>query len=357
MKKEQIFEKGIIKEMNGDIESAKILVPMSDGVDISELVKGDKDPLFVTVEALNPQTSNNGRIWTEDMMHNVAEQIMSKKPDAYQGHLKEADRATSAPTAKTIWLGATVRQVSGKPRLFIKGYVLPYAQELKQYLKAAKASGKKVAVSVYGQAEQLWNKVKKAYDISKFDLESIDWARPGSEGVSGSGYLSIASEMKGELMERKEIIQSVTLSEMTELNKGVVKEITDEVEEKSKKTVSEMSDKLEKANDKIKAYGKITPEVVSEMSGSYDKLMSKYVEDSVASKVDSKSVQSVAVRQVIAEMEDNFRSKKLVDETIDKVVGSKEIKSIISEMAKNQTVINPGNDNRKQENERKYTKV
>jgi hypothetical protein len=67
---------------------------------------------------------------------------------------------------------------------------------LKQYLKAAKASGKRVAVSVYGQAEQIWDNVKKTYDIQKFDLESIDWARPGSEGVVGSGYLSVASEMK-----------------------------------------------------------------------------------------------------------------------------------------------------------------
>lgn len=356
MKKEQILEKGIVKEMKKGADDFKIEVPISDDIDIAELTEGDKDPLFVTVEALNPQVSKNHRVWTEEMMLNVADQIIAKKPDAYQGHLKDEDRATSTPTAKTIWLGAVVKHIAGKPRLFIKGYVMPYAKELKQYLKAAKASGKRVAVSVYGQAEQIWDNVKKTYDIQKFDLESIDWARPGSEGVVGSGYLSVASEMKGEVMDREEVIKSVTLSEMESLNPSVLESVRKQEAEKLATTIKEMEDKVAKVEETIKLYGEIKPDVVAEMSKSYDGLMDKYISDKVSEKIKSKSVQSIAIRQIVSEMKDTFKSKELVDQTIEKIVGSDEITSIIREMEATKQVINPGKDNRV-ESGRKYTKI
>lgn len=361
---EILKEKGIVQEMAGSESSLKIEVPLAKDVNVEELIKGDKDPLFVTVEAMNPQVSKNRRIWNESIINNVAEQILAKRPDAYQGHLKESDRASVTPTAMTIWLGATVKKVSGKSRLFIKGYVLPYAKELRQYLKAAKATGKKVAVSVYGQAEQKWNDVKKAYDVLKFDLESIDWARPGSEGVLGTGYLGLASEMKGEdIMDREEVLKSVTVSEMEENNPKLVKSIKDSaVKETKESVVSEMEGKINTIQEMVNAYEEALPEgvekkpeVVKEMVESHSSLVESYLDSVLEKKVTSSPVRSIVKKQIVSEMAGQFMTKELVDSTVDKTMQSEEVKGIIQEMKAN-VVINPAQDNRNEGNTPKFIK-
>lgn len=349
---EGLTEKGIISEMSSDVG---VDVPFAIGVDIKELTKDDDDPLFVTVEALNPQISRNKRIWSEDIIKDVAKQILSKKPDAYKGHLKEADRDSASPTAQTIWLGATMKNMDGKLRLFIKGYVMPYAKELKQYLRAAKAAGKRVSVSVYGEALQKWNSVKKAYDMLQFNLESIDWARPGSEGVPGTGFLQLASEMsKGdEIMDREDVIKSVTVSEMKSINEGLYKEIRQEGEVDAKNAiVQEMQTKIDEAEAKAKEFSDAlpegvekTPSVIQEMVSSHNSLLESYLGGQIESKVSSKGVRSIVNRQVVSEMAGQFRTKALVDAMLEKVLSSEEVKCIVQEM-KSQVNMNPGEDNR-----------
>jgi uncharacterized protein YwgA len=52
MKKEQILEKGIVKEMKKGADDFKIEVPISDDIDIAELTEGDKDPLLLQLKLL-----------------------------------------------------------------------------------------------------------------------------------------------------------------------------------------------------------------------------------------------------------------------------------------------------------------
>jgi len=349
-----VTEQGFLKEI-GDVQSLKIDVPFASGIDVDKLIEGDKDPLFVTIEALNPQVSGNRNIWTEELIENVAAQILEKRPDAYQGHIKREHRGDVSPRAQTIWLGALVKHVAGKPRLFIKGYVLPYAKELKQYLKASKAAGKKVAVSVSGQAFQKWNSLKKAYNMLSFDLESIDWARPSSEGVAGLGFLGLASEMKkgDSIMERTELLRSVTVSEMKDNCPTIVQEIADEAVAETKKTViSEMQKDIDTANEKVGEYNSLLPDsvedkpkVIKEMLASHESLMESYLDGALEKRVKSSSVRSIIRKQVVSEMVNEMRTKELVDKSIDKVMESEEVKGIVKEM-QSQTVINPGVDNR-----------
>lgn len=344
---------GTLKEMAASTLDLKIDVPFSPGVDIDLLTQGDTDPLFVVVEALNPQTSKNGRIWTVESLHNMSEQINQLKPDAYMGHLKDEDRSTVAPTSMTIWLGSKVIEIEGKPRLFIKGYVMPYATDLKAYLRAAKATGKKVAVSVYGQVEQKYNRLKKAYDIIKFKLESIDWARPGSEGVPGFGYLKLAKEMEGDILEKEEILKSATLSEMVAFNPELVDEAKAEIMQEME-TQKSLVKTLEDEKTALVSSSEETKATLAEMQKETNGLLASYIDSELESKVASASVRSIAKSQVMSEMADNM-SKTLVDETITKVIESPEIKSILAEMDK-ANVINPGIDNRTKTSS-KFTKV
>jgi hypothetical protein len=356
---EIIREKGLVKEMADNNKGFKIEVPFADGVNVKELTKGDKNPLFVTVEALNPTKSKNGRIWSESIIQDVASQINNKRPDAYQGHIKAEDQGFITPTSKTIWLGASIKNIAGKTRLFIKGYVLPYAKQLRQYLRAAKAAGKRVGVSVCGEALQKWNSVKQGYDIEQFNLESIDWTRSGAEGVPGMGYLGLASEMKkGENpMDKKEILEKTTISEMKEYNPELVKTFKDKVR---KSVVTEMEDKITKANEKTEQFANAIPEslerkpeTITEMFNSHQALMSDYVDNQLKSRVETQSVRNVIRKEVISEMAGQFMTKELVDSSIDKVMKTDEIKSIVTEM-NNLTTINPGEDNREESQEKQY---
>lgn len=392
MKLEKIHFEGTISEMQNKVDAFQINVPFASGVNVEELVEGDDNPLFVTVEALNPQISGNRRRWTEEALYQVAEQVNSLRPDAYQGHIKEDDRNSASPESQTIWLGAIVQEIAGKKRLFIKGYVLPYASKWRQYLQKAKAVGKRVAVSVYGKAYQIWNNTMKAYDISNFNLESIDWARSGSEGVKGMGYLQLTSEMsKGkQIMERTEILQSVTIGEMKEINPSIVeelkKETVSEMEETNNKEKADLNSKLESANVVVGemnelrktlkvAKDKKVSDVISEMSARNSELESKLADNlinsEIAKKAKGENARGIIKKLVISEMskvdvtEDDTKRQRYggfsnseikAKKSLDAVLSGPEAKSVIKEMT-GSTDINPNIDNRVPGEVRKFTSL
>lgn len=235
MKKKNVVKfSGVLAEMS-DGKNFDIHVPIAKGIDLEALTKGDVNPMFVVVEVLNESVSKNGRRYTPKVIHELARQINEKRPDGYDGHLTEEERSHKRPQPKTIWVGAVVKEIDGQARLFAKGYVLPYASDLKTYLGSAKAAAKKVAVSIYGLASQAWNAVLGAYDVDNVELESIDWARPGSEGVPTAGYLAITAEMEQgkDVMTREEVVSTLTLAELQANNQKVVSEM----EAQAKKSV------------------------------------------------------------------------------------------------------------------------
>lgn len=351
----------VVSEMADD--ETKIDVPVSPKANIQELLKGDDDPLFVTVEALNASVSKNFRRYTPELVAEIASQVNEKLPDGYLGHLTESERTTKTPKAQTIWLGASVKDVGGKSRMFVKGYILPYAKELKEYLRKAKAVGKKVEVSIFGEAKQVWNSVIKAYDLFNFDLESIDWARSGSQGIDSTGAFNLTSEMEDNIMEREDIIKDLKLEEIESLNKDLVKEMKDKVisEYKVKNpdpepkpepdevgVVSEMKEQFGvKENDELKSK-------VSEMAAENKKLVDVYLDKELSEKVESPAARKIIRKMIVAEMVDT--NTKEVDESIRKVLDSEEAKALISEV-KSISSISPKNDNRDPNDTRSYTVI
>lgn len=314
----QVQIKATVSEMARKLDNLKIDVPFADGVDVAKLTKGDKSPLFVTVEAVNDTVSKGKRRYTPEVIQEIATQINENKPDGYDGHLKDEDRPYARPKSQTIWLGAVVKEVDGKLRLFVKGYVFPYAKELRQYLKAAKATGKKVAVSIYGQAQHVWNKVMGAYDLTNFQLESIDWARSGAEGVPALGYLGVASEMANET-ELREKIKTEVISEMAEEHNKIVSEMTNEIQELKKVIVA------------------------------------NYIDNTLKSKIVSETARKV-IKSIIVKEIANETDLVRVAEMVDGILRLDETKMIVSEMS-NKTSFNPLIDNRKSGDTRKFTVI
>lgn len=357
---------GVVSEM-GTNEDLKIDVPIAKGVDIKKLTEGDKDPLFVTIEALNTTISRSKRRYTPEVVKEIARQINEIKPDAYEGHLAEHERETKRPKPQTIWIGATVKEIGGKLRLFVKGYVLPYAKELKQYLKAAKAAGKKVAVSIYGQAKQTWNDLVRAYDVNDFHLESIDWARSGAEGVPTLGYLALTSEMKGEkLMNREDIVKDLTIGEIEELNPTIVSEMKSKLSDEITKTVKkeiekETQSELNVIREMVGAKEKdnlkdVIKEMVDEIENLRQKVAGYYIDELLAKRISNKAARGVIKSMVVREIGNEYNLDTIA-ETVSNVIKSDEGKAIVASMNEAKIIVTPNVDNRSHNIGRKYTVI
>lgn len=342
MKKNKYGIPATVSEMASHPTEFKVDVPFAQGVNIDEITKDDPDPLFVTIEALNPQISGNGRHWTEESLYDVAKQVNTKRPDGYMGHLKEEDRPSKSPEAMTIWLGAVVSEVAGKKRLFVKGYVLPYATKLKQYLRKAQAAGKQVAVSVYGQAREVLNKAINAYDVKDFVLESIDWARPGSQGIATAGAVSLTQEMEEGEMKKADFMKALTLDQLRTDRPEIIQEMVREIEPDLRRSITES----------------LESRLVAEMQNTIDGLMRekamRVVDEMLNERVALKSARIVLRRLVISEM--NSYDENVVKETVENILGSDEAKTVISEMIVPNKGISPHTDERNRET-RKWTNI
>lgn len=342
-----------VAEMSAD--GVSDLVKLEDGLAEKVVDPSDTDPMFVTIEVLNEGVSRNNRRYTKELIASVAEQINRKRVDGYRGHLTEEERSHKAPDAETIWLGATVKEVGGKVRLFAKGYVLPYAANLRSYLRSAKAAGKNVAVSIYGKAIGAKD-AAGVMTMSQFNLESVDWARPGSEGVQNMGMFSVTAEMsddsnnplKGDDVNREEAIKSAKVSELRELNPEVVQEIAQEAttakEAELSTVVSEMTSLKEIA-------GENPAETIAEMQ---TKIRTHELDDNLRTKVQSTEARKFVRRMAVAEMESH--PEKAVGEIVDESLGTEEAKRVIREQVEAAPEVRPGIERTTGE-ARRFTKI
>jgi hypothetical protein len=335
-----------IAEMNNSIES-DIDIKV-DTKKIEGLLSRDKNPMFVTLMIAREGVSKNRRNYTPEVIDSIAEQINSNHPDAYSGHLSDADRATKNPDVETIWLGATVKEIDGKKTLYAKGYVMPSAKKRREYLETAKDLGKNVAVSIYGTAkEAIYNAKLQAYDIKELVLESVDWARSGSAGIANDGTLILTSEMvnlngnkENNDMDKVQAIKETTISEMKEHNPELVTEI-----ESGVAAVAEMTSVRTALGIDEKADVATT---VSEMA---QKIRSHELTDELNSRVKSPAARPIIKQMVLSEMKDDATVK----DTVEKVLQSDDAKAIIKETA-GVPKVQPKNDERSQATARKFTK-
>lgn len=369
-------QESVAEMSTGKVDDFFSDIPLASGVDIEELKKGDDDPMFVVVRVLEETISENGNAWTLEAMESVCTQILEKTPDGYLGHIPEDKRSSLFPEPQTLWIGAKIVSdpETGKKSLLAKGYVLPDAK-LRSYLKKTRATNKKVSVSVYGQASRTFNRLKKHYDIKAFSLESIDWARPGSQGVRNANLLRITQET----MKREEIIASITVDELKEYNEDVIQEITESVKNE---VVQEMDTDLKAGKEAKKALGEITKELgenplvsVAEMRGELDsvsgRLAETVVDTELKSRVASESARKLVRKMTIQEMSNvNLTDEEVTSakesgitlsemkaqKAVDTVLETEEAKAVIQEMTKTKNVAAPKPDV-SPEKERKYTTV
>lgn len=342
--------KASITEMTTTVDGGNIDFEI-DKTKIEKILKRDKNPLFVTIQVAREGVSRNGRNYSAETMREIAEQINSKQPDGYKGHLTDEERSHKSPDAQTIWLGAKVMtDKDGKTAVYAKGYVMPSAKRFREYLETAADLGKNVAVSIFGGAKKaVYNAKEKAYDIVGIEVDSVDWARPGSEGIPNDGTLILASEMhnnknpkEDDHMDRVQVIKDVKLGEMTEHNPELVAEIQTAAKAELETQIAEMTAITDELGEK-------PLEKIAEMR---EKIRGIELSESLQSRVANKNARPVIRKMVLAEM----KADEAVDTTVERVLQTGQAQAIIKEM----TVVpkvNPTNDDKSQSTARKFTQA
>lgn len=336
-----------------EMSAQAIKVPTASGVDLEKLTEGDPDPMFVTLEVASATVSGNRNRYSEATLLNIAEQINETRPDAYLGHLDDKELATKYPDPQTMWIGASVEKIDGVARLFAKGYVYTDAK-VRSLLKKAVAAGKVMAVSIAGRANKKFDKVAKVYDIIDFKLDSIDWARPGTQGLNPLLTPFITQEMVDTSMEIK--LQEATLEQLKELRPDLVealkKELTptppanpeptpapaptaEMVEVKNLLGLDENGSVKERVSEMVDE----NKTLVSEMKD----LLTEHIDLAVGQKVTKPAVKAVIKEMVVNQVTDWTKSG--VDTAINNVLQSKSTTDLITEMTR-EMVVNPLEDPR-----------
>lgn len=347
-----------VAEMDTTVQDAlaQDLVPVDKAL-LDNVAADDPNPLFVTMNIAREGVSKNGRHYSRETIQAMCDQINAEVTDGHNGHIKDEDRGTARPDPAALWLGARIIVKGGVAFLYAKAYIMPEETKLRSYLRRCKSIGKNVAVSVFGKAEKaVYDAQNKAYSLVNFTLQSVDFARSKSEGIPNDGTLILASEMvnetkEEEIMQRKEVITSLTAEELREHNPSLVAEM--EAAAKAEVNVSEMETAVaEMETIKAIAGDKPAGEFVSEMVTENRNL---HLDRELATKVRAKSARPVVRQMVVAEMEKADQATVNVAEMVDAVLGSDEGKAIIESHVERAPKIDPRTDAPEAVAERKHT--
>jgi len=210
----------------------------------------DDDPKFIVVE-IEQCFSQSKNEWPGDVIRSIAEQVNRKKPVGYKGHIPDDQDHTAFPPVHAVWLGAAVKEISGRVTARVKGYILPRS-ELRDEIEVEAVDG----VSVRGDCVKTRRK-EGGWKVLSFNLESIDFARKGRSGMPAR-IVSVTSEMKteGGMVEAKDIA-AIDEQELRTHNPLLVKKIEGDATAPLTTKVAEMEATVEDLQPKVDLFEEI----------------------------------------------------------------------------------------------------
>lgn len=198
----------------GEFSGARPVIPFAGGLSVEDFREDDPEPFFVELPIAEAGvTSGNNRHYDEAFIRELERQVVEKRPVANMGHIPDAERSTSHPLPAGYWVGAA----RDGNRLWGKAYIPPGA--VREYMRMAKKVGRKVGTSIYGVAEQVFDKALGAYRVKGIELESIDFGAAERIGVKTLAAVPVvAREMVEEIdmSDEKQVVDRATvIREMT----------------------------------------------------------------------------------------------------------------------------------------------
>ena len=203
------------------IDTAMINVPVDPRIDISTITADDPDPKFVNVEVIRAGISGNKRRYNNNVVNEVSQLIPGCQ--GFFGHPDPSKYGFEFREPQCIYVGSIIDKMpDGLDRCIAKAYLFKTSQ-LREWVPKSIAAGNPMTVSINGSAD-----VMRSGDlldvIHMTDLQSVDWANPGTEGIETSKAMSVVQEMKNneggvDMAENaQEIIRNMTVAEFRAYN-------------------------------------------------------------------------------------------------------------------------------------------
>ena len=289
-----IFDGRIIEMASGDVKPS-IDVSVDPRIDINVITSDDPDPMFVNVEVTRTgKISGNNRRFTVEAVNDV--NAMTPGLQGFLGHPDPGKVGFEFRKPQCIYVGSMIDNMDdGNIRCVAKCYIFK-SSDLREWIPKSIAAGNPMTVSVNGYGDIIVNS-DGIMDVVRFnDLQSIDWANPGTEGMSTSKAMSIVSEMNnntgGNDMEKSDIIKDTNITEYKAFNPagytGLIQSISvTELREHNPALVKSIEDAVKVTEMTLKVDGKDTTVKISEMQGVVDGLEKK-VNDMITEQKKSK---------------------------------------------------------------------
>lgn len=180
---------GVLMEAQGAFGGRVADIPIPDDVRqavVDELK--DPDPMYITLPIGKVDSrSRNGRTYPRAAMESMVEAINSGRPSGQLGHLRESDRPYAFNVGPLRWMAA---RIESDGTVMGKAYVMPFAEDVRQYIKMAKISRAPIGTSLYGMGE-----TDDEDRVISLQIESIDLVDPSRVGVREAAVIpTITSE-------------------------------------------------------------------------------------------------------------------------------------------------------------------
>ena len=202
------------------IDTSMINVPVDPRIDIDTITADDPDPKFVNVEVIRAGISGNNRRYNNNIVNEVSQLVPGCQ--GFFGHPDPSKYGFEFREPQCIYVGSLVDTMpDGLSRCIAKAYLFK-TSPLREWVPKSIAAGNPMTVSINGSAD-----VMRSGDILDIihmtDLQSIDWANPGTEGMETSKAMSVVKEMKDEggteMSENvQEVVKNMTVAEFRAYN-------------------------------------------------------------------------------------------------------------------------------------------
>lgn len=272
-------------EMIGD--TALVNVPVDPRIDIDTITADDPDPKFVNVEVIRAGTSGNNRRYNNNVVNEVSQLVPGCQ--GFFGHPDPSKYGFEFREPQCIYVGSVVETMAdGLNRCIAKAYLFK-TSPLREWVPKSIAAGNPMTVSINGSAD-----VMRSGDlldvIHMTELQSIDWANPGTEGMETSKAMSVVKEMQdkggsemGEPINAQDIMKNMSVAEFKAYNPGgyesVIKGITvQELQATNPELVEEIIEANKVTEMKFVIGGKEESVKVTELQGKFDAFEEKITE-------------------------------------------------------------------------------
>jgi hypothetical protein len=280
-------------------------VTVDERIDIDTIKADDESPMFINVEVVRAGISGNNRRYNNAVVREI--NAMVPGTQGFLGHPDPSKFGFEFREPQCIYVGSMVDVLpDNTERCIAKCYVFK-SSPLREWIPKSIAANNPMTVSINAIGDII--KSDSILDVVHItELQSIDWANPGTEGMYTSKAMSVVSEQKSNIggnkqMDSKEIIKNATVAEFKAYNPEGVTALLKSV------TVAELQSANPDLIEEVKRSGSIT-----EMKLTVDGAEKMVKLTELQGIVDAKDNKITELNNTIATMKiEEFKAKKIAE--------------------------------------------